>query len=127
MKPGDTFGEWTVLEMTGAKWTGRSLCRCSCGTERKVHNLNLMKGKSKSCGGCKRSEVAAKSKKFQNSVGVAEAIKSNSTGYKGVVDLGHSFQAKLSVGGFRTAKEAHEMYVALKTFARKYERDKVRG
>ena len=46
---GQRFGEWEVVGMLG---NGETLCRCSCGLERKVKRDALINGKSKSCG-CK--------------------------------------------------------------------------
>lgn len=47
INPGDTFGEWTVLEFVGDR---KYKCRCSCGNEGIVHSYDLRKGNSKSCG-----------------------------------------------------------------------------
>lgn len=41
IKPGDTFGEWEVLEYSGDK---KYLCKCSCGNIKNVHRGNLMNG-----------------------------------------------------------------------------------
>lgn len=48
--PGDTFGEWVVVEPAESRHGRRWLCRCSCGTERAVAQGNLTSGKSRSCG-----------------------------------------------------------------------------
>ena len=46
-KPGDVYGEWTLLEpLHNGKW----LCRCSCGTVKEVNTNQLHAGQSKSCG-----------------------------------------------------------------------------
>lgn len=53
LKIGDVYGERTVIEANSSKdkYGGKlSMCRCSCGVEKEVHNYNLIKGKSKSCG-----------------------------------------------------------------------------
>lgn len=50
---GKTFGRWTVIERGGYLPSGRNtlwLCRCACGTERKVLGANLRDGSSRSCG-----------------------------------------------------------------------------
>lgn len=44
---GQKFGMWTVLEYLGNQYY---LCRCQCGTERKIYSGNLRDGKTKSCG-----------------------------------------------------------------------------
>ena len=52
LEPGQTFGMWTVLshvEGTTGK-TKRYVCRCACGTKKKVLVASLAGGKSKSCG-----------------------------------------------------------------------------
>jgi len=47
---GRQFGQWTVL--CGCEDKKRLLCRCSCGTERRVWLDNLRSGLSRGCG-CK--------------------------------------------------------------------------
>lgn len=48
---GDVYGHWTVIEPATMKEGVRHVkCRCKCGTERSVLLVNLVKGKSKSCG-----------------------------------------------------------------------------
>lgn len=48
---GQKFGKWTVLEFSHVAPRGRAvwLCRCECGTERKVYAYNLNSGASTSC------------------------------------------------------------------------------
>lgn len=48
--PGSVFGLWTVLEPDPHRRHGRVLCRCVCGTERRVLVDNLIRGLSRSCG-----------------------------------------------------------------------------
>lgn len=48
IKPGDKFGEWTVIKK-GLK-PSHSLCECSCGIRREVADSSLRLGKSLSCG-----------------------------------------------------------------------------
>ncbi len=51
LRAGMVFGSWTALENDpGKKRKGKILCRCQCGTERKVRMDNLYSGMSKSCG-----------------------------------------------------------------------------
>ena len=45
---GDRFGEWTTLESETT--SDEILCRCSCGTEKKVNKFNLNRGISTNCG-----------------------------------------------------------------------------
>jgi hypothetical protein len=50
---GQQYGRWTVLQKADHRhW----LCRCSCGTEKCVYEMNLKLGKSKSCG-CYRGDM----------------------------------------------------------------------
>lgn len=47
---GDEFGRWTVIAILRQGSTGKSTCRCECGTVRDVSNSNLLYGQSRSCG-----------------------------------------------------------------------------
>lgn len=49
---GETFGKWTVLKDAGKDKHGKSivLCKCECGTRRKVLITRLKYGHSRSCG-----------------------------------------------------------------------------
>lgn len=49
---GKTFHGWTVLRHAGAtkKREVIVLCRCVCGTERRIHARSIRRGKSRSCG-----------------------------------------------------------------------------
>jgi hypothetical protein len=55
---GDIFGRWTVVSINETLAGDRKYCTClcSCGTERTVQALNLLRGKSKSCG-CLQKEM----------------------------------------------------------------------
>lgn len=72
------FGLWTVLDEIGKRW----LCRCECGTVRRVVRFDLSSGRSKNCG-CVRRVTAAKA--------AAEASKThgmeNSPEYRIWVDM----------------------------------------
>ncbi len=51
LESGLVFGRWTVIGPAPSIKGGRRVnCRCSCGTERTVFALNLVKGLSTSCG-----------------------------------------------------------------------------
>lgn len=53
LKPGDVFGEWTVLEFAFTRFNVTYMkCRCSCGIEKPVSRTHLRRGKSKSCRSC---------------------------------------------------------------------------
>lgn len=52
MNPGDVFGRWSILSISG-KW---ATCRCVCGTERRVNSYSILSGASLSCG-CLQREV----------------------------------------------------------------------
>lgn len=43
------YGRWSVIDTQGKKW----LCRCECGTERRVLRADLISGRSTGCE-CKR-------------------------------------------------------------------------
>lgn len=45
--PGEKFGEWTVIDGGTVK---APRVRCSCGIERDVLAVNLLRGLSRSCG-----------------------------------------------------------------------------
>lgn len=53
---GETFGEWTVIKRANDHITPKGtkipkwICKCNCGTERKVFGAILRNGNSKSCG-----------------------------------------------------------------------------
>lgn len=124
MKLDKHYGRWTVQKVLKPTWTGRSICKCQCGTVREVLNINLVNGKSRSCG-CYHREVASINGKMgQRELDARESVRENVTGYKGVIDTGYSFQVRLAVGGFSKAEEAHECYVFLKEKAREYERER---
>ena len=57
LEAGQRFGRWALLESAPF---GRTdvLCRCDCGTERRVYASNLRLGNSKSCGCLKRIQAA---------------------------------------------------------------------
>lgn len=57
---GKRIGLWTVLREDGRDRHGQAfwLCRCDCGTERRVTGGRLRRGESKSCG-CDKPRVCA--------------------------------------------------------------------
>lgn len=58
-KPGDKFGEWTLLRPSSdkRKW----VCQCSCGTIKEVRTDTLKTGMSRCCG-CKTKEYQSRAK-----------------------------------------------------------------
>lgn len=54
---GQKFGMWTVLEYLGNLYY---LCRCDCGTTRKIYTGNLRNGKTKSCGCANKDDFIGK-------------------------------------------------------------------
>lgn len=62
IKKGDTFGDWTALEDEKSKSV---LCKCGCGTIRKVDKANLNAGSSTNCG-CKRENNHFAKNQFSN-------------------------------------------------------------
>ena len=61
LKPGDQFGEWTVVEYVGNK---KYLCICSCGNTKEVLKCNLLNGSSTSCGHSRNSYGDLTGKQF---------------------------------------------------------------
>ena len=118
IKVGNTYNRWTVIgRAEGAyKWE----CRCSCGTIKNIFGAHLLSGRSSSCGCKMREEASEKSRRVQRELGIRTQYKDNGTGYRGVVDVGASYKARLSVSGFKTPAAAHECYVFLKKMAREY-------
>jgi hypothetical protein len=57
----DVFDQWTVIDKSSARW----LCRCVCGTTRRVPRYDVMHGKSKGCG-CVRRVALPKAAKAAN-------------------------------------------------------------
>lgn len=55
----ERFGRWTLLEDSSGKRSEKVLCRCDCGTERRVLVGNLVAGYSRSCG-CGRKKLKRK-------------------------------------------------------------------
>lgn len=57
MAAGDRYGHWTVLSAQTQRGDNYStmLCRCDCGTERRVKTQNMRRGVSTSCGECEYS------------------------------------------------------------------------
>ena len=47
---GKVYGNYTVLEFVESERPAQWMCRCSCGSIRKVRTCNLQNGHSKSCG-----------------------------------------------------------------------------
>jgi hypothetical protein len=56
MPKDSTFDRWTVIE-AGTSGVRTVLCRCECGTEKRVGVDNLRKGRSRSCGCIRREQV----------------------------------------------------------------------
>lgn len=54
---GRTFGRWTVVRLAVGAKDSLWLCRCKCGTTRRVSGHSLKRGRSRSCG-CLFREVA---------------------------------------------------------------------
>lgn len=56
---GMRFGRWTVLERSNRTTSQLWLCKCDCGTIKKVQHTSLTNGASTSCG-CYQKEVTSK-------------------------------------------------------------------
>lgn len=60
VEKGDKYGRWTVIKEAKKKnYTRMALCKCDCGSIKKVRLSNLRSGKSKSCG-CYKKELLTK-------------------------------------------------------------------
>lgn len=56
---GKRFGKWLVVEkVEGTQGVCNSIwkCKCDCGTEKSIKGINLIRGKSKSCG-CLKTRI----------------------------------------------------------------------
>lgn len=49
--PGDIIDHWTILKQNHQRF----LCQCTCGTKKWVYAVNLLQGRSRSCG-CRRTD-----------------------------------------------------------------------
>ncbi len=60
VKPGDTYGKWTVLSFDHVHKGGHAyfFCRCWCGKVKSVQVSRIRSGRSKDCG-CDRNIVAS--------------------------------------------------------------------
>ena len=64
----EKYNRWTVLDSSSYGWV---LCRCACGTTKKVRAFDVRSGKSKSCG-CWRAEVSARKATKHGACGTPE-------------------------------------------------------
>lgn len=60
------FGRWTILTKPSC-YFARCLCRCECGTKRRVQVSNLLQGYSRSCG-CLRIKHGDSSRKSVSTI-----------------------------------------------------------
>lgn len=52
VKPGEQYGELTIIREVEAKGKRHVLCKCSCGQQAKVRLGHLRSGHSTTCGKC---------------------------------------------------------------------------
>lgn len=92
---GRRFGRWTVIEYAGE---GKWLCKCDCGTLRKVSGACLNNGRTKSCG-CTRHKTAKPNKDLSG----------KTFGMLYVVDYAGKgkWHCRCSCGGTKTVKTNH--------------------
>lgn len=79
---GETYGYWTVLEDAHESTSDRDhywICKCQCGTIRKVRGGSLKKGQSKSCG-CQRKSINLIGQKFGRLTVLQKTNERNSSG-----------------------------------------------
>lgn len=64
VKPGDKFGRWTVVELIrdGGRW--HLLCKCECGTQRRVRWDGVSSGANRSCGCIQRIDKPLAGQRF---------------------------------------------------------------
>ncbi len=67
---GKKFGKWTVLSLVKREKGERYfwLCRCECGTEKKVNASHLKRGASKSCGCLAREKLISRNYKHGHAI-----------------------------------------------------------
>lgn len=79
---GQTFNQWTVIAVnqtirTGfgsdMRHTAASLCKCACGTIKKVSNACLFRGGSKACRQC--ANISMGTKKWKHGLGKTRAYR----------------------------------------------------
>lgn len=93
---GKNFGSWYVVEKAECSKRGQLyLCKCKCGTERKITAGNLINGFTTSCGCSRKLDIAGQ--KF----GFLTAIEPYQSGSKGVIwkckcECGNYFNASCS-------------------------------
>lgn len=116
---GKTFNEWTVLDV----FPGRdALCRCSCGTVKKMFLSTVISGRSKSCG-CKRN--AGHEQESEQAMAAGRAYKEAFTAegltvmYLGKKVNKNSSTGITGVGIYRNARTGEEMYRAYITVKRR--------
>ena len=113
IKPGTSFGYWTVIALPDVSRRDYVRCRCICGKEKLIYVYNLIQGKSLSCG-CKRKEgdslvlkdgrkLTAKVHRQHVAIKYAgfgrEINRNNSTGVPGVsVFRNGQYRAYISIG-----------------------------
>lgn len=116
---GKKFNEWTVLDV----FPGRdALCRCSCGTVKKMFLSTVISGRSKSCG-CKRnagheqeSEQAMAAGRDYKKAFTAEGL---NVMYLGKKVNKNSSTGITGVGIYRNKRTGEEMYRAYIVVQRK--------
>ena len=116
---GKTFNEWTVLDV----FPGRdALCRCSCGTIKKMFLSTVISGRAKSCG-CKRN--AGHEQESEQAMAAGRAYKEAFTAegltvmYLGKKVNKNSSTGITGVGVYRNKRTGEEMYRAYITVKRK--------
>ncbi|WP_449037410.1 hypothetical protein [Phascolarctobacterium sp.] len=116
---GKKFNEWTVVDV----FPGRdALCRCSCGTVKKMFLSTVISGRSKSCG-CKRN--AGHEQESEQAMAAGRAYKEAFTAegltvmYLGKKVNKNSSTGITGVGVYRNKRTGEEMYRAYITVKRK--------
>lgn len=103
---GKNFGSWYVVKKDGRSKAGQKLylCKCACGTERKITAVSLVNGSTTSCGCSRKLNITGQKFGFLTAI---EPIKGGSKGviWKCICDCGNYINAScanLRAGNIRS-------------------------
>lgn len=117
---GKTFGELTAIKRINIEGQATYLCKCSCGKEVNVRGMELLSGRTVSCGHKREEQKEIKDKLVEGTslYGLTQGLsKNNTSGYKGVTydkqlkkyraSLTLNYK-KINLGSYNTAEEAYQ-------------------
>lgn len=111
--PNVTFHDWTVVEdyrESNKQMKDKLLVRCSCGTEKSIHILNLVNGRSKSCGHthyANMTEISRRGKHCYNNRVGEQFGNVTLTAYTREANGKHTFAFTCENGHITTFKNMH--------------------